>query len=395
MVPPQRARATWTVAAAVITACALAGVACGRKAESKLPSPEVLVAQVAQRDVPVYGEWVGTTDGFINAQIRAKVQGYLVARPYKEGALVNAGDVLFQLDPRQYQAALDQAKANLAQAQANMVRSQQNVDRYRPLVAKGAVSRKELDDAIQQTRAYAATVDAARAEIENAKLNLDWTTVRSPIDGIAGIAQSQIGDLIAPTTLMTTVSQVDPIKVYFPISEQEYLRFAARNPTGTEANSPETKVPLELILANESVYDHPGKVSAINRQVEVQTGSIQIQALFPNPENRLRPGGYAKVRAVTDLRKGAAVIPQRAVQEVQGSYQVVGLSPDDTVAFRPVVVGPKTGSEWVIDDGLKPGERVVAEGAQRLRAGMKVVPKPYVPPNLPPAAGTAEAPPSD
>jgi membrane fusion protein, multidrug efflux system len=389
MIRPQRERAARTVTAALITACALAAAGCGKKAESTAPPPAVMVADVAQRDVPVYGEWVGTADGFINAQILAKVQGYLISRPYQEGSLVKSGDVLFQLDPRQYQAALDQAKADLAQAQANQVRSQQNVDRYRPLVAKGAVSKKELDDAIQQTRAYAATADAARAGIENAKLNLDWTTVRSPIDGIAGIAQAQIGDLIAPTTLMTTVSQVDPIKVYFPISEQEYLRFSARNDPNDP--NPERRVPLELILANESVYEHPGKVSAINRQVEVQTGSIQIQALFPNPYNRLRPGGYAKVRAVTDLRKGAAVVPQRAVQEVQGSYQVVSVNADDTVAFRTVTVGPKTGSDWVIDKGVKPGDRVVAEGTQRLRDGMKVVPRPYVPPS-PPAAAAVEAP---
>jgi membrane fusion protein, multidrug efflux system len=389
MIRPQRERAARTVTAALITACALAAAGCGKKTESKAPPPEVMVADVAQRDVPVYGEWVGTADGFINAQILAKVQGYLISRPYQEGSLVKSGDVLFQLDPRQYQAALDQAKADLAQAQANQVRSQQNVDRYRPLVAKGAVSKKELDDAIQQTRAYAATADAARAAIENAKLNLDWTTVRSPIDGIAGIAQAQIGDLIAPTTLMTTVSQVDPIKVYFPISEQEYLRFSARNDPNDP--NPERRVPLELILANESVYEHPGKVSAINRQVEVQTGSIQIQALFPNPYNRLRPGGYAKVRAVTDLRKGAAVVPQRAVQEVQGSYKVVSVNADDTVAFRTVTVGPKTGSDWVIDKGVKPGDRVVAEGTQRLRDGMKVVPRPYVPPSPPAAAAEAPA----
>jgi membrane fusion protein (multidrug efflux system) len=379
--PPRRptsARATM-----VIIACALAAAGCEGKGKPEAEAPEVLAVDVAQRDVPVYGEWVGTLDGFINAQIRAKVQGYLLSRPYQEGSLVKTGDVLFQLDPRQYQAALDQAKGDLAQAQANLVRSQQNVARYRPLAEKGAVSKKELDDTIQQMRADTAAVEAARAAAESAQLNLAWTTVHSPIDGIAGIAQAQVGDLIAPTTLMATVSQLEPIKVYFPISEREYLRFAERNPSATEGTNPDKRPPLELILADESVYKHPGKVSAINRQVEVQTGSLQIQALFPNPDNVLRPGGYAKVRAVIDLRKGATVVPQRAVQEVQGSYQVVVVGADDTATFRAVKVGPKTGSDWVIDEGLKPGERVVAEGLQKLRDGTKVAPKPYVAPTEP------------
>jgi membrane fusion protein (multidrug efflux system) len=365
----------------------LVAVGCGSKEPAAPPPPEVLVIDVAQRDVPVYGEWVGTTDGNINAQIRAKVQGYLLTKPYQEGSLVKADDVLFQLDPRQYQAALDEAKGDLARAQANVVRSEQNVARYRPLVQTGAVSRKELDDWVQQMRADQASAETARAALENAKLNLDWTTVRSPIAGIAGIAQAQVGDLIAPATLMTTVSQVDPIKVYFPISEQEYLRFAARSPSAAEGTPPENRPPLELILADESVYKHPGKVSAINRQVEVQTGSIQIQSLFPNPENLLRPGGYAKVRAVIDMRKGAAAVPQRAVREIQGSYQVAVVGSDDTVKLRTVKVGPKSGTDWVIDEGVKPGERVVAEGLQRLRDGMKVVAKPFTPPSPASASG--------
>jgi membrane fusion protein (multidrug efflux system) len=367
----------------ILIVCALAATGCEKETEPESQAPEVLVVDAAKRDVPVYGEWVGTTDGFINAQIRAKVQGYLLSKPYQEGSLVKTGDVLFELDPRQYRAALDQAKGDLAQAQANLVRSQQNVDRYRPLAQKGAVSKKELDDSVQQMRADQAATDAARAAVDNAELNLEWTTVRAPIDGIAGIAVAQVGDLIAPTTLMTTVSQLDPIKVLFPISEQEYLRFAERNPT-------ERPNALELILADGSVYKHPGKVSAVNRQVEQQTGSLQIQAVFPNPDNVLRPGGYAKVRAVTSLREGATVVPQRAVQEVQGSHQVVVVGPDDTVTFRTVKMGPKIGSDWVIDDGLKPGERVVAEGAQKLRDGSKVVPKPWVA-AAEPQAGTAPA----
>jgi membrane fusion protein (multidrug efflux system) len=350
---------------------------CGKETSHEAPAPEVLVVEAVRRDVPVYGEWVGTLDGFINAQIRAKVQGYLLKREYKEGSLVKEGDVLFQLDPRQYQAALDQAKANLAQAQAILVRSQQNVARYRPLVANGAVSKKELDDAIQTAEANQANVEAARAAIQEAQLNLDWTTVLSPITGIAGIAQAQIGDLIAPATLMTTVSQVDPIKVYVPISEQEYLRFAARNPSVTDGTNPERRPTLELILADGTVYNHPGTVTAINREVEVQTGSLQAQAVFPNPENRLRPGGYARVRAVTDLRQNAVVVPQRAVQEVQGKHQVVVVGPDDTAEIRAVKVGPRAGGDWIIDEGLQAGDRVVAEGLQKVRNGLKVAAKPF------------------
>ncbi len=374
----------------ILIACALAATGCEKEAEPESRPPEVLVVDAAQRDVPVYGEWVGTTDGFVNAQIRAKVQGYLLSKPYQEGSLVKTGDVLFELDPRQYRAALDQAKGDLAGAQANLVRSQQNVNRYRPLAQKGAVSKKELDDSVQQMRVDQAALDTARAAVEGAELNLEWTTVRSPIDGIAGIALAQVGDLIAPTTLMTTVSQLEPIKVLFPISEQEYLRFAERNPSATEGTDPRRRPPLELILADGSVYKHPGKVSAINRQVEQQTGSLQIQAVFPNPDNMLRPGGYAKIRAVTDLRKGATVVPQRAVQEVQGSHRVIVVGPDDTVTFRAVKAGPKFGSDWVIDEGLKPGERVVAEGAQKLRDGLQVAPKPWVAATEP-KAGTVPA----
>jgi len=368
---------TLLLPALALAATAFAVGACGEKTAPEAPPPEVLVTEVVKRDVPVYGEWVGTLDGFINAQIRAKVQGYLQSKLYREGTLVKEGDVLFQLDPRQYQAALDQAKADVAQREAILVRSQQNVARYRPLVAKGAVSKKELDDAIQSAEANRANVDAARAALDNAKLNLEWTTVRSPITGIAGIAQAQVGDLIAPSTLMTTVSQVDPIKVYFPVSEQEYLQFTARNPTPSDGELRNTPS-LQLFLADGKAYDHPGEVSAVNREVAVQTGSIQVQAVFPNHDNVLRPGGYAKVRAVVDVRTNAAVVPQRAVQEVQGKYQVAIVGKDDVVEIRSVKVGPKSGEEWVIDEGVQPGERVVTEGLQKVRGGMKVVAKPFV-----------------
>jgi membrane fusion protein (multidrug efflux system) len=363
-----RSRVAGGVAALLVLAFGLQ-IGCGRDEAPEAPPPEVLVTDVGQRDVAIYGEWVGTIDGFINAQIRAKVQGYLLKREYDEGTLVQAGQVLFQLDPRQYQAAYQQAKGDVEQAKAVLLRSQQNVARYRPLVEKGAVSRKELDDAIQTMRANMAAVEMAEAALANAKLNLDWTTVKSPITGIAGIALAQVGDLIAATTLMTTVSQLDPIKVYFPISEREYLRFAEEGQR--------EKPTLELYLADGSKYPHEGKVSAVERQVELATGSIQIQAEFANPKNILRPGGYAKIRGVVDAMPNAVVVPQRAVQEVQGKFQLVVVGKDDTVEIRPVEVGPKTGEDWVITSGVKPGERIVVEGLQRLRPGLKVAPKPW------------------
>ena len=336
-----------------------------------------MVADVAQQDVPVTTEWVGTTDGLINAAIRAKVQGYLLSQNYRDGGTVKAGQLLYQLDPRQYQADYDKAVGDLQQAKANLLKSQLNEQKYAPLVQQGAVSRREYDDTVQQVKADEAAVAATQASVEGAKLNLDWTKVISPIDGVAGITQSQVGDLIAPATLMTTVSKVNPIKVYFPISEQEYLKFAdgiERFRRGDQSAAP----PLTLVLSDGTVYKHGGKPSAVNRQVETQTGAIQIEALFDNPDNLLRPGQFARIRAVTDTVKNAAVVPQRAVQEIQGNHQVAVVDADNKVEIRPVTVGPRYESLWVIEDGLKPGERVIVEGAQKVRAGATVAPKPWV-----------------
>ena len=357
--------------------CLLAVVACRREAPPR-PSPvHVLAAEVTQQDVPVYSEWVGTTDGYINAQIRAKVTGYLLTKNYREGGSVKAGQLLYQLDPRQYQADLGKALGDLARARANLVRSQQNVARYDPLVRVGAVSREEYDNTVQQMRADQAAVEAAEASVAAAELDVEWTKITSPIDGVAGITQAQVGDLIASTTLMTTVSQIDPIKVYFPISEREYLKFAdgiERFRRGDESRAPV----LELILADGSVYPRRGRPAAVNRQIETETGAIQIEALFANPDSLIRPGGFARIRAVTETRKGALVVPQRAVQEVQGSHQVVVVGPDNTAEIRPVTTGPRYEALWVIDEGLKPGERVVVEGLQKVKAGVAVHPKPYV-----------------
>jgi membrane fusion protein (multidrug efflux system) len=336
-----------------------------------------MVAEVKQQDVPVRTEWVGTTDGYINAQIRAKVQGYLLAKAYRDGSTVKAGQLLYQLDPRQYQADFEKAVGDLAQARANLLRSQENEIKYRPLVAVGAVSKREYDNTVQEVRANQAAVETAQAEVAAAKLNVDWTKVTSPVEGVISITAAQIGDLISPATVMTTVSQVDPIKVYFPISEQEYLRFADGierfRRTGDASNAPT----LELVLADGTVYPRQGKVSAVNRQVESQTGAIQIEALFDNPDNLLRPGQFARIQAVTQTLPNALVVPQRAVQEVQGSHQVAVVGPDDTVEIRAVKVGPRYEQLWVISDGVKAGERVVAEGLQKVRPGMKVQAKPF------------------
>jgi membrane fusion protein, multidrug efflux system len=363
---------------AAIAAAVTLAMACTRhEGPAAPPAPPVMVAEVAQQDVPVSSEWVGTTDGYINAQIRAQVTGYLLTRNYRDGATVKAGQLLYQLDPRQYQAALDQALGQLQQAKANLVRDQQNVDKYRPLLPSGAITRQEYDNAVQQVLGDQAAVEAAEAAVAAAKLNLGWTRITSPIDGVAGITQSQVGDLIAETTLMTTVSQLDPIKVYFPISEQEYFKFAdgiERFRRGDDSQAPV----LQLILADGTVYPRQGKPAAVNRQVETETGAIRIEALFPNPDNLIRPGGFARIRAVTETRKGALVVPQRAVQEVQGSYQVAVVGSDNTVEIRPVKVGPRRETLWVIDQGLKPGERVVVEGLQKVKTGLTVQPKPYV-----------------
>jgi membrane fusion protein (multidrug efflux system) len=338
------------------------------------PPPEVIVASVVQRDVPIYFEWVGTTDGYVNAQIRPRVQGYLYARHYKEGSLVKAGDLMFTIDPREYQAALDQSMGNLAQAEANLGKTQLDVARYTPLAKEGAISQQELDNAVQAHRANKALVEAARAAVEQAKLNLGWTRVISPIDGIAGISVAQIGDLVTPSTVLTTVSQVDPIKVYYPISEREYLHFARRIREIEQGRGGE-RTPLELTLADGSVYPERGTFSLADRQVDLRTGTITVQGLFPNPGNILRPGQYAKIRVAAETKRGALLVPQRAVQELQGTYRLAVVGPDNKAALRVVKVGERVDNLWIIEEGLNPDERVIIEGFQKVRDGMPVNPK--------------------
>jgi membrane fusion protein, multidrug efflux system len=357
-------------------AIALTLFACSKPPPPPPPPPDVIVAEVIQKDVPVYQEWVGTTEGNISAQIRARVQGYLQKRTYDEGSLVHTGDLMFVIDPRPYQAALNQAKGDLGRDEAIRTKTEQDVTRYTPLAAEKAIAQEELDNAIQARSAAKASVDSARATVEKAQLNLDWTQIKSPVDGIAGIAVAQIGDLVSENTLLTTVSQVDPIKVSVPISEQEYLKFASRlsvpPPTDREGK-------LELVLSDGSVYPERGKVSVANREVDVKTGTLMIVALFPNPRNLLRPGQYAKVRATTETHKDALLVPARAVQDLQGTRQVAVVGADNKVSMRSVQTGPSMGNLIVVNAGLKPGERIVVEGLQKVREGATVNPKPAEP----------------
>jgi len=347
---------------------------CGKEQKVPPQTPIVEVVEVIQKDVPVYGEWVGTLDGSVNATIRAQVSGYLIKQNYKEGDLVKKDQVLFEIDPRSYQAAIEEAKAQLAQAEARWQTAKANLARIRPLAEQAAVSKKDLDDAIGAEESTRASVVSAKAAIDKAQLNLDWTKVTSLIDGIAGIAKAQIGNLVGPGSIeeLTTVSTVNPIKCYVSLSEQEYMWAEARR------SKQVGKVALDLILSDGSTYPYKGEVAFADRQVDVRTGTIRVAATFPNPRNLLRPGMFSRVRAEMGIRKAAPVIPQRAVSEVQGRYLVAVVSPENKVAIKPVKVGQWFGQLWVIDEGLKVGEKVVAEGTQKVRDGMVVSPKPFV-----------------
>lgn len=342
------------------------------------PPPDVVVSEAIQREVPIYSEWLGTTDGSINAQIRARVQGYLQSRDYREGTAVKAGDLLFAIDPRPYQAALDQARGDLGRAEAALGKTRLDVARYTPLAREGAISQQELDNAIQADRGNHASVAAAQAAVKQAELNLEWTRVKSPIDGIAGISVAQIGDLIGASTLLTTVSRVDPIKVTFPISEREYLKFADRIGTAMQAEkrAEQHGPPLDLILGDGNVYSEKGEVALPDREVDIKTGTIAVVSYFPNPKHILRPGLYAKVRAVMDVKANALLVPQRAIAELQGSYRLAVVGEDNKVSMRPVKVGERVGNLWIINEGLSAGERIIIEGVQKVRDGAVVNPKP-------------------
>jgi RND family efflux transporter MFP subunit len=334
-----------------------------------LPLPEVVVTDVVQRNVPVYSESVGTTEGFVNADIYPKITGYLLKQNYSDGDRVRAGQLLFQIDDREYKAGLDQALGDLGQKQADYKKNRQDLDKYTPLYEQQVISKQEFDHITQTTRASAAAVASAEAAVETAKLNEQWTQVTSPIDGVAGIAKAPVGDLVSPTMLLATVSQLDPIKVEFPVSEKTYLHFADQiNQDPLGKNSPK----LEMILSDGSTYKYPGHISNVNRQVEIQTGTIEVQSIFPNPGHVLRPGMYAKVRAAAEVRQNALLVPQEAVLETQGQYQVAIVGSDDKVTMRTVVVGQQAGRLQVIEKGVSPGERVITEGLQKVSDGMEV-----------------------
>jgi membrane fusion protein (multidrug efflux system) len=436
------------VAIGLIVGVVVVVVRSDKPAQAAPRAVEVEVVRVEQKDVPVYSDWIGTTEGIVNADIKAEVSGYLLRQDYKEGSFVKKGQLLFELDPRPFQAAVDQAsgqvaqfqgqleqaisqvaqaeaqvaqansqlsqsQAQLAQAQANQVKTQLDVNKYTPLAEQKAVTQQDLDNAVQgnvvakaQVEAAKAGVETARAQlraanaqigtakaaintakgqIENAQaavrtaqLNLGFTRVISPIDGIAGIAQAQVGNLITTTSApLTTVSTVDPIKVYFTLSEQQYLTFTKRNLIEARRGASVVQIELELILSDQSSYPEKGSFFFADRQVDPKTGAIRMAGIFPNPGNVLRPGQYGRVRAVTATKSDALLVPQRAVSELQGSYQVAVVARDNKIEMRTVKVGERSGSLWVIEDGLKAGETVVVEGTQKIKPGAVVQPKPY------------------
>lgn len=348
---------------------------CGKGAPPAPPPADVEVVSVEQRDVPVVREWIGYLDGSVNAEIRAQVSGYLVRQDYREGTAVKRGDPLFEIDARPFTAALRQAQGQLAQAEAGRGKARLDVKRFTPLVRDKAVSQEELDDAVQAELAADAQVTSARANVEQALLNLSFTHIVSPIDGVAGLVKGQIGDLVGPTTgVLTTVSTLDPIKAYFQVSEQSYLEFWK-----LEASSHvlPTGLAFDLVLSDGSVYPIKGSYFAIDRAVDTNTGTLSVVAEFPNPQGLLRPGQYARVRAVVGTEKGALLVPRRALNELQGSYQLATVDPGNTVHIVTATVGEAVGNDTAILSGLKPGDRVIVEGFQKVRDGALVNPLPF------------------
>ena len=358
--------------------CALLlnGCTSGASARSPSPAPTVEFVSVVQQDVPIYSEWVATLDGYVNAQIQPRVAGYIIRQNYKEGAVVRKGEVLFEIDPRPFKAALDQAKAQLAQAEAQLGKAGLDVQRDTPLAKARAIAQSQLDTEIQAKLGARAQVLAAKANVEQAALNLEFTKVTSLINGIAGIAQVQIGGLVGPSSVLTSVSQVDPIKAYFTVSEQDFTDFHRRFPTQQSVEEQRRRIILKLMLADGSVYERPGTIYFADREVNPATGAIRIAGVFPNPNNLLRPGGYGRVRASAKTQNGALLVPQRAVIELQGSHQVAVVGSDNKVSIRAVTVGERVGKLWIVTEGLKGGERVVVEGLMKVRDGapVKVVP---------------------
>jgi RND family efflux transporter MFP subunit len=323
------------------------------------PAPTVEVISVIQQDTPIYSEWVAVLDGYVNAQIQPHVTGYVIKQNYKEGSVVRRGEVLFEIDPRPFKAALDQAKAQLAQAEAQLGKASLDVERDTPLAQAKAIAQSQLDTEIQAKLGAQALVLAAKANVEQAELNLEWTKVTSLVNGIAGIAQVQIGNLVGPNSVLTSVSQVDPIKTYFTVSEQEFTDFHRRFPTQESVEEQRRRIPLQLLLADGTVYERTGTIYFSDREINPATGAIRIAGVFPNPNHLLRPGGYGRVRASVKTQNGALLVPQRAVIELQGSYQVAVVGSDSKVNIRPVTVGERVGKLWIVTGGLKAGEQVI------------------------------------
>ena len=377
-----------------VVALAIAAVlfpACERKEEAKaLPPPEVLVTEAGTRDVPVYRDWIGTLDGSENAEIRARVTGYLLKRDYQEGGLVKKGDLLFQIDQRPFEAALAEAKSQLEQAKAVQLASQSEADRNKELFNKKVISETEYINKTQLNESNIAKVAASQANVEQAQLNLNFCKVTSPVDGIAGIAQAQVGDLVgtANSLVLTSVSTLDPIKVIFPVSESDYLEAIARVQETISKPLDQRAESIELVLADGSTFPQKARLLSVDRQVKTSTGTILVTAVLANPGSILRPGFFARARVTANVLKDAVVVPQRAVSEIQGSYQLALIGADGKAEIRPVKMGARTGTDWVVTSGLKAGEKVIVEGIQKVKAGSPVSAKPWTPPG----AKTAAAP---
>lgn len=367
---------------------------CERAEPVAAPPPEVLVTEVRQEDVPLYDDFVGTLDGSVNASIQARVQGYLLSQNYKEGTAVKKGDVLFQIDRRPFDAALAQAKADVVQAEAESLRAERESERLVKLFPTKAVSELERDNAVQAAAAAKARVEARRAAVMQAELNVEFATIRSPIDGIAGLARAQVGDLVGPSTgVLANVSTIDPIKAYYTVSDQRYVAYTRRWADRPEARAEhERRLEYELILADGSRFPHKGRLFAVDGDIDRRTGSQQIVTEFPNPGNVLRPGQFVRVRMRAEVRRGALLVPQRAVMELQGAAQVAIIGPDNKAEVRPVKPGRRVGQQWIIEEGLKPGERIVVEGVQKARQGVTVIPKPWSAPATSPTTAPATTP---
>jgi RND family efflux transporter MFP subunit len=361
-----------------LAVCLTVGFAgCGKKKPPAPPPPEVLVTEVTQQDVPIYNEYVGQLDASVNATIEARVQGYLISQNYKEGQPVKKGDVLFEIDRRPFEAALAVAKGALLQAEASAKQAELNAQRATDLFARKVSSEQERDNAVQTAEAARAQAEAQRAAVEVAQVNLDYTTIKAPVDGIAGLVKVQVGDLIAVGTVLTTVTKVDPIKAYFTVSEQRYAEYAKRWADPEQRTQHEKELRFELLFPDGSTYPHKGELFAIENQVDVRTGSLRIAAQFPNPGNILRPGQFARIRVQSEIHKDALLVPQRAVTELQGSNQVVVVGPDNKAHIQPVTMGRRFEHMWIVEQGVKRGDRVVVEGTQKAREGTVVNPKPW------------------